>query len=92
MAGVPVTSSPVPAVTEFGPAGVPTFDPRSVSEIGRAIDETVDLVEGGRYWDRVPRDAWLAGRPTVRTLAEQVLEGLGVVPRRGRGPGVAPPR
>jgi hypothetical protein len=76
MAGVPVVSSPVPAITEFGPPGVPTFDPLSVASMTEAIDETVDLVEAGRYWDRVEREAWVANRPTARTLAEQVLRGL----------------
>jgi glycosyltransferase involved in cell wall biosynthesis len=76
MAGVPVLSSPVPAITEFGPPGVPTFDPLSVASMTEAIDETVELVEAGRYWDRVEREAWVANRPTARTLAEQVLRGL----------------
>jgi glycosyltransferase involved in cell wall biosynthesis len=75
-AAVPVTSSPVPAVAEFGPPGVPTFDPRSVGAMADAIDETVDLVDGGRYWQVVDRATWAAGRPTARTLAEQVLGGL----------------
>lgn len=76
LAEVPVVSSPVPAVTEFGPPGVPTFDPHSVAAIRDAIDETVDLVDQGRYWDRVDRASWAAARPTARTLAEQVLGGL----------------
>jgi len=76
LAGVPVVSSPVPAVTEFGPPGVPTFDPLSVTSITDAIDETVELVEAGRYWGRVGREEWVANRPTARTLARQVLAGL----------------
>jgi len=76
LAMVPVASSPVPAVSEFGPPGVPTFDPRSVASIGEVIDETVDLAEEGRYWQRVDRTAWAASRPTPRTLAEQVLAAL----------------
>lgn len=76
VAGVPVVSSPVPAVTEFGPDGVPTFDPRSVSAIRDAIDETIDLIDEGNYWKQVEREAWMATRPTPRTLAEQVLGGL----------------
>jgi glycosyltransferase involved in cell wall biosynthesis len=76
VAGVPVVSSPIPAVTEFGPPGVPTFDPRSVPDMAEAIDRTVELVEDGRYWDTVDRASWLAARPTPRTLAEQVLAGL----------------
>jgi glycosyltransferase involved in cell wall biosynthesis len=79
VAGIPVATSPIPAVTEGGPAGVPTFDPRSVPDIAEAIDETVRLVEEGRYWDVVARDAWLARRPTARTLAEQVLGGLDAI-------------
>ncbi len=73
MAGVPVASSPVPAVTEFGPEGIPVFDPWSVDAISGAIDETVDMVEQGRYWDRVAIDAWRQARPTPRSLVEQIL-------------------
>jgi glycosyltransferase involved in cell wall biosynthesis len=80
-AGVPVTSSPVPAVTEFGPPGVPTFDPRSIGAMADAIDGTVELVEGGRYWQVVDRATWAAARPTPRTLAEQVLAGLARIGR-----------
>lgn len=76
MAEVPVTSSPVPAATEFGPAGLPLFDPRSVTSIAEAIDETVDLVDAGRYWAHVDRPAWVAAQPTTRDLARQVLDGL----------------
>jgi len=79
-AGVPVVSSPIPAVTELGPAGLPTFDPTSVDSMARVIDATVDAVEAGRYWTAVDRDAWLRTRPTPATLAEQVLtrlEGVG---------------
>lgn len=76
MARLPVASSPVPAATEFGPAGLPIFDPRSLRSISQAIDETVDLVDQGSYWERVDRDAWAATRPTTRRLAEQLLEGL----------------
>lgn len=76
LAGVPVVSSPVPAVTEFGPPGVPTFDPRSVAGIRDAIDETVVVVGAGGYWDRVDREGWVASLPTTRSLAEQVLGGL----------------
>jgi glycosyltransferase involved in cell wall biosynthesis len=76
MAQVPVTTSPVPAATEFGPAGLPLFDPRSVVSIAEAIDETVDLVDAGRYWAQVDRAAWVAAQPTVRDLARQVVEGL----------------
>jgi len=76
MGRLPVTSSPVPAATEFGPAGLPTFDPRSVASISEAIDETVDLVDQGSYWTRVDRDSWAAARPTTRDLADQVLQGL----------------
>jgi len=75
-AGVPVASSPVPAVSEFGPPGVPTFNPRSVPAMRDVIDETVDLIRAGRYWDRVDRVSWAARQPTVRTLAEEVLAGL----------------
>lgn len=78
-AGVPVVSSPVPAVTEFGPAGVITFDPRSVSSMADAIDHAVDLVEAGTYWQRVDRPAWLAAQPSERDLALQVLRGLAPV-------------
>jgi glycosyltransferase involved in cell wall biosynthesis len=74
--GVPVVSSPVPALVEFGPPGVPLFDPRSVPAMTAAIDLTVDLVDAGRYWDSVDRTGWLACRPTVSTLAHQVLVGL----------------
>ena len=76
LAGVPVASSPVPALTESGPAGVPTFDPRSVTAITEAIDEVVDLAEKGEYWTRVDRTSWAAARPTTRDLAEQVLAAL----------------
>jgi glycosyltransferase involved in cell wall biosynthesis len=76
MAGVPVASSPVPAATEFGPAGLPLFDPRSVASIAEVVDETVELVDAGRYWDRVDRDAWVAAQPTTADLARQVLGGL----------------
>ena len=75
-AGVPVASSPVPAVLEFGPPGVPTFNPRSVPAMREVIDETIDLIRAGRYWDRVDRVSWAARQPTVRTLAEEVLAGL----------------
>lgn len=75
-AGVPVTSSPVPAVTDFGPPGVPIFDPTSTTAISEAIDETVDLVDEGRYWHRVDRVSWAATQPTPASLAGQVLEGL----------------
>lgn len=76
LAGVPVASSPVPAVTEFGPPGVPTFDPRSVEAMAGVMDETVQMVAAGRYWAQVDRTAWVASRPTPRTLAEQVLSAL----------------
>lgn len=76
LAGVPVVSSPVPAVTEFGPPGVPRFDPFSVAGITGAIDAAVDLVDTGRYWEVVEREPWAAALPTPRTLAEQVLDGL----------------
>lgn len=76
LAEVPVVSSPVPAVTEFGPPGVPTFDPHSVASIRDAIDETVLVVDAGGYWDRVDREPWAAALPSTRRLAEQVLEGL----------------
>lgn len=76
LAEVPVVSSPVPAVTEYGPSGLPTFDPRSVRAIRDAIDETVDLVEGGGYWERVDCASWARARPTTRSFAEQVLGGL----------------
>jgi glycosyltransferase involved in cell wall biosynthesis len=76
LAGVPVLSSPVPAVTEFGPPGVPTFDPLSVPAMSEAIDETVALVDSGSYWDRVDRQTWVAAQPTPRTLAVQVLDGI----------------
>lgn len=79
VAGVPVASSPVPAVTEFGPPGVPVFDPRSMAAIGDAIDEIIELVDQGRYWDRVDRASWFAARPTTRSLAEQVVAGLAPV-------------
>ena len=78
-AGVPVASSPVPALTEFGPGGVPTFDPRSVTSIAEVIDETVALVREGRYWDAVARQDWLARRPTPRSLAEQVVDRLNAI-------------
>lgn len=77
--GIPVTSSPVPAAVEFGPAGLPTFDPRSVPDITRAIDETVDLVDNDRYWLVVDRQSWMKERPTSRSLAEQVIQGLNAV-------------
>jgi glycosyltransferase involved in cell wall biosynthesis len=76
LAGVPVASSPVPAVTEFGPRGVPTFDPRSEDGIRDAIDETVTLVDAGLYWEQVDRSSWVAALPTTRDLAGQVLSGL----------------
>ena len=76
MGEVPVVSSPVPAATEFGPAGLPVFDPRSVASMAEVIDETVDLIDAGRYWERVDRPAWLAAQPTVRDLARQVVAGL----------------
>ena len=79
LANVPVVSSPVPAATEFGPAGVPIFDPESIPSMSEVIDETVDLVEEGTYWKRVERDAWAAARPTKRELAEQVLSGLALL-------------
>lgn len=76
LAEVPVVSSPVPAVTEFGPAGVPTFDPRSEDAIRDAIDETVALIDAGTYWKVVDRGPWAAALPTTRDLAQQVLLGL----------------
>lgn len=76
LAGVPVTSSPVPAVTEFGPAGIPVFDPTSTTAMGEAIDETVDLVDEGLYWKRVDRAAWAAKQPTPASLAREVLAAL----------------
>jgi glycosyltransferase involved in cell wall biosynthesis len=75
-ADVPVVSSPVPAVTEFGPPGVPTFDPRSLGDIRDTIDDTVELIDSGGYWHRVDRDGWAAARPTTRLLAQQVVDGL----------------
>lgn len=83
LAEVPVVSSPVPAATEFGPAGLPIFDARSVDAIRDAIDETLALVEDGTYWDRVDRASWLAALPTPQTLAQEVLGGLD----RVSGPG-----
>lgn len=85
LAGVPVAASPVPAVTEFGPPGVPTFDPESVAGITATIDETVGLIDAGRYWDQVQRDPWVAARPTPRRLAEQVLAGLARMEGRSGG-------
>lgn len=76
LASVPVVSSPVPAVTEYGPPGVPTFDPRSAGAIRDAIDETVELVRQGGYWDRVALDPWASGLPTPRVFAEQVVAGM----------------
>jgi glycosyltransferase involved in cell wall biosynthesis len=76
LAEVPVVTSPVPAVTEFGPAGVPTFDPSSVPELRDAVDEAVALVDAGAYWGKVDRASWAAGLPTVRDLATQVVAGL----------------
>lgn len=76
LAEVPVVSSPVPAVTEFGPAGVPMFDPRSEDAIREAIDEAVALVDAGTYWEVVDRGPWAASLPTTRELAQQVLVGL----------------
>lgn len=75
-AGVPVTSSPVPAVTDFGPPGVPVFDPSSVSSIADAIDETVALIDEGAYWRRVDRGPWLSSQPTPATLAQELIGGL----------------
>ncbi|MGH9264902.1 MAG: glycosyltransferase [Acidimicrobiales bacterium] len=75
-AGVPVVSSPVPAVTEFGPRGVPTFDPLSVAGMAGAIDAAVELIDAGRYWEVVDREPWAAARPTPRRLAEQLIAGL----------------
>ena len=75
-AGVPVVSSPIPAVTEMGPAGVPVFDPRSVSSMTDAIDKTVQLVDQGRYWEQVDQEAWLRRQPTDVDLARQVLAGI----------------
>ena len=76
LAGVPVVSSPVPAVTEFGPAGLPTFDPRSVAHMTRVIDATVEAVRAGAYWTGVERMSWCRSQPTPGRLAEQVLGGL----------------
>ena len=77
--GVPVVASPVPAVTELGPAGVPTFDPRDVADMAARIDETVELVDAHRYWERVDRAAWLADQPTDADLARQVLGHLATI-------------
>ncbi len=76
LAEVPVVTSPVPAVTEFGPTGVPTFDPRSVPALRDAIDEAVALVDAGAYWERVDRVSWAAALPTARDLATQIVAGL----------------
>ncbi|CAN5749726.1 glycosyltransferase family 1 protein [soil metagenome] len=78
-AGIPVLSSPVPAISEAGLSGVPTFDPRSVSAITAALDETIELVESGRYWDSVDRATWLASLPTDADLARQVIAGIAPV-------------
>lgn len=77
LASVPVVSSPVPAATEFGPQGLPTFDPRSVPAMTEAIDGVVALVKEGRYWAGVDRQAWIARRPTAHSFAERVVDGLG---------------
>jgi glycosyltransferase involved in cell wall biosynthesis len=77
-ARVPVVSSPIPAAVEDGPTGLPVFDPTSVAAIAEALDDTVDLVTGGRYWDRVGWDAWAADRPTATSLAASVLDRLDV--------------
>ncbi len=87
MAGVPVTSSPVPSVTDFGPPGVPVFDPTSVTAMAEAIDETVDLVDAGRYWERVDRASWVSVQPTPATLAGQVVDGLRRAQLLDNGPG-----
>ncbi|HEX2576650.1 MAG TPA: glycosyltransferase [Aquihabitans sp.] len=76
LAGVPVTSSPVPAAVESGPPALPVFDPHRTGEIARAIDELVDLVEGDRYWQRVDRTTWADGLPTSASLVGQVLDRL----------------
>ncbi len=73
---VPVVSSPVPAVVEMGPSGIPVFDPTSLEAMTAAIDATVDLIDAGRYWSTVDRAGWLATRPTPRTLIDQVLARL----------------
>lgn len=76
LAGLPVASSPVPAAVEFGPDGLTTFDPTRAASISAAIDEMVELVESGRYWDVVDRRGWLAGLPTATTLVRQMLDRL----------------
>lgn len=75
-AGVPVVSSPIPAVTELGPPGIVTFDPRSTQGMADALDETVALVEHGTYWRRVDRPTWLAAQPSEQDLARRVLAGI----------------
>ena len=76
LAELPVVSSPGPAVTEMGPAGLPTFDPGSVSDMAAAIDRAVDWIDDGRYWREVDRTGWLRSRPTPGSLADQVLDRL----------------
>lgn len=78
-AGVPVLSSPVPAATELGPAGLPTFDPTSTADMATAIDATVEAIEAERYWTRVDRDRWIAEQPDDVDLACQVLAGIAPV-------------
>ncbi len=76
LADLPVVSSPVPAVTEMGPAGLPTFDPGSVSDMATTIDRAIDWIDDGRYWREVDRAGWLRTRPTPGSLADQVLHRL----------------
>lgn len=78
-AHVPVVSSPIPALVEYGPSGVPLFDPTSVPGMSEAIDETLELVEAERYWKRVDLDPWLHSQPTPRALATRLLRALEVV-------------
>lgn len=81
LAEVPVLSSPVPAATEFGPAGLPVFDPHSVPALRDALDRTLAWVDEGVYWERVDRGSWVAALPTTRLLAEEVLDGLDRMPQ-----------
>lgn len=76
LGAVPVTSSPVPAAAESGPAGLPVFDPRQTAAITRAIDDLVDVVDSGRYWHMVDRAGWLQDLPSPASLVGQVLQRL----------------
>jgi glycosyltransferase involved in cell wall biosynthesis len=68
-AGIPVCCSAIGALEEAADGAAELFEPRSVQDIRRAIDQAVADARAGRVPTGRPR-------PSVRQFAEEVLSAL----------------